>query len=564
MTLRRHLNTPFLADKSLAIASSCDLQYFYDFLVERRLFREVRYNFAEGVSDDAFLEASDPESFVWKADYAVLSVAEAVKKLIHPLVALKPGFDPELVFSDVEYKLRAVANRAAASNLAHAFLFRYPINRHALSFFEHRRGKQSVAYWLRRLDDLHDEIADSHADKLQVLTLDEALHGVGFGPQYFRPEPYGGHMEPEGAAFLAELFLERVVGALDLAGKVKAIAIDLDNTLWDGVFLESRNPPRLHALRVLALFRLASLGIPLCVVSKNNPDDLTQIQGHIQAAAPGLFRMIVDWRVSWEPKSAAIRQFATKLGISPSAVALFDDSAFERGEVEFAGLGVRTYEETEITNCERYAEFCFRTLSTDAATRVEKYRANISRDQYEAQAAPTQSIDDYLHSLDLQIAFSVGRSGDLDRIEELVQRTNQQNLLLNRTPRETIAEYVSAGRALMIALSDRFGDYGQIGAILYDVCEGGIVQLRELAISCRALGKKVEDAILVFLNAHFAGATEIRFRAEVSYRNQAFFDLVCAFGFEPQGDELVWRIAPDVAYPAWFSVSAPAAVLSDA
>lgn len=556
MDLRRHLNTAVLAEKSLAIASSCDLQLFHDCLMRQPLFREVRYNFTEGTSDDAFIEAINPASFVWQADYAVLSVAEATKKLIHPLVSIK-SINPDAVFDEIASKLRTVVARTMDSPVSHAFLFKYPINRHALPPYEDRRGKRSVKYWLRQLDDLYCTLEEKNGAKVQVLDLEEALADVGFWPAHYRPELYGGHIEPAGAERLARLFLERLVATVDLAGKVKAIAIDLDNTLWEGVFLESNNPPRLHALRVLTFHRLASLGIPLCIVSKNNPDDLPSIQRHIRESAPGFFRMIVDWRVSWGPKSVAIQQFADKLGISPDAIAFFDDSAFERGEVDFANLGVRTYDETEITRCEQYAEFCFRTLSTDAATRVDKYRANIARDQHEAQAAPTQSIEDYLKTLDLQISFSVSQRGDLDRIEELVQRTNQQNLLLNRTPRDIIAKYVSGGRCLMISLSDRFGDYGQIGAILYDVCDGGVVQLREMAISCRALGKKVEDAILVFLNAHFAELAEIRFRAEVNYRNQAFFDLVCSFGYVRDGEELVWRISSGLEYPPWFTVGTP-------
>src|SRR5690606_9885299 len=117
--------------------------------------------------------------------------------------------DPEDIFDDVRAKLRAVVARTMDSPVEHAFLFKYPMNRHALSPYEERLfGVRSVSYWRRQLDELYYSIEAESASKIQILDVEEALHGVGFSPKYFRPEPEGGHVERPGAALLVNLFLE--------------------------------------------------------------------------------------------------------------------------------------------------------------------------------------------------------------------------------------------------------------------------------------------------------------------------------------------------------------------
>jgi len=555
--LRANLDASVLQSMILGVASSCDLQYFVEYLRSKSIFKDIRYNFELGSSDDASIEILRPGNVIESSDVAVFSVAETTKKLIHPLVQKKDR-DHAAAFLVLEQRLRDIFGRVKRSPLKAAFVFKYPFDRSTLDISDRPWVKGSVSYWLHRIDDLYVELLSEAEGKIELLDIDEALTPYGFSRENFRQELGGGHPEPPGAEKLADLFLERLISRLDKGRKIKAIALDLDETLWKGVYLESDTPPTLHANRVVALYQHAMKGIPICVVSKNNPEDAARIRDHITTSVPGLAKNIVSYYVGWDPKSASIRRMASDLGIGLDTIAHFDDSEFERGEVSFACPQVRVYDETEIIKSLRYAEFSFPTLSADAKARVQTYVDNARRRDDEASHGTTGNLNDYLASLGFSISFKLADGSDIDRADELVQRTNQQNLLLNRTPRDQIARYIDASRCIMIGLEDKFGDYGTIGVCLYDA-EGEAIRLQELAISCRALGKGVEECIVCFLSQNFPKSRSLTFHAKRNYKNESFFQkmLEGGFVFDESTSEMSLTLNQGSEFPAWFQVQLP-------
>lgn len=555
--MRDSIRTDSLKGLRLAVASSCDLQYFVNHLRKVGCFSRVSYNFESGSSDDASIEILLPETELRGADVIVASIAETSKKLVHPLMNGRTDVDFEALFERVEVSLRSVLNYLRGSSAKACFLFKYPVNISKLDINDRPWNVGSISYWLRRLDQLYVSLLSEEGnEKVEVLDLNEVLMPVGFGERYFRNEFWGGHPEGAGAVLLVEDFIERVISRVDHQQKVKAIALDLDHTLWDGVFLESDAPPKIFGNRAVALMHHVKKGIPVCVVSKNNPEDVERIKEIIKGAAPGLARAIVGYYVSWQPKSESIKAMSASLGIGLGTIAFFDDNEFERGEVAFALPEVRNYKETELEGSLRYGEFSFVRLSKDAARRVQSYRENVERAEFEESAAATD-LAGYLRSLNFEIKFARATLGDLDRVDELVQRTNQQNLLLNRTERNVVSRYIEERRVVLISLSDKFGDYGTIGAMVYDI-EGNDVALIELAISCRALGKGVEECIISFIDRFFGRGKVVQFPVTRTYRNESFFKKMVESGF--LFDEATSRMSlvleGNREYPAWFTVDA--------
>lgn len=554
--MRESIDLTRLKGLKLAVASSCDLQYFVNSVRKAKVFSEVTYNFEAGTSDDASIEMLLPESSMLSADVIVASIAETSKKLIYPLMNGRTDLDFEAIFTRVEDALRSLFEYLESSSATACFVFKYPLNRLKLDINDRPWVEGSITFWLSRLDAVYVSLLSSgRYSKIDLLDMDDVLPSVGYGSRFFRDEFWGGHPEGPGAELLASDFWERLVSRIDHQGKIKAIALDLDHTLWDGVFLESETPPKLHANRLVALMHHAKKGIPICVVSKNNPEDVDRIKQIIKDSAPGLARVIVGYYVSWNPKSESLRQMADALGIGTNTIAFFDDNSFERGEVAFALPDVRVYTEQEVEVSLRYGEFSFPRLSKDAARRVQSYRENMERASHEVGASGGD-LQAYLHSLGFEISFARASQGDIDRVEELVQRTNQQNLLLNRTDRSTLSRYIELGRAFTISLKDRFGDYGTIGAMVYDESEG-TVTLKELAISCRALGKGVEECIISFIDRCFPGGRDVRFVAKRTYKNESFFKKFVESGFiyNEDSSEMAMTLSGQREYPAWFKVN---------
>jgi aspartate racemase len=111
------------------------------------------------------------------------------------------------------------------------------------------------------------------------------------------------------------------------------------------------------------------------------------------------------------------------------------------------------------------------------------------------------SYAEFLLGLDLKIDIrELDGAAEIDRAAQMTQRTNQFNFT---TRRYTTAQFRDAiGTASLHALtafvSDRYGDYGQVGLMTYNVNHDAL-RINNFLLSCRALGKGVEHAMMARL-----------------------------------------------------------------
>jgi predicted enzyme involved in methoxymalonyl-ACP biosynthesis len=142
------------------------------------------------------------------------------------------------------------------------------------------------------------------------------------------------------------------------------------------------------------------------------------------------------------------------------------------------------------------------------ASRTELYKRHFER--LEWQQVSNLSYADFLRSLEVRIEVRVMSAGDLDRVAELSQRTNQFNSTTIRKSKEEIGAFAhsilhghrqdptSWSCVLCGEVSDRFGPYGLTIAAF---CKGGIrvrqspaestyhVEVDSLLMSCRDSGE---------------------------------------------------------------------------
>ena len=86
---------------------------------------------------------------------------------------------------------------------------------------------------------------------------------------------------------------------------------------------------------------------------------------------------------------------------------------------------------------------------------------------------------------------------ELARVAQLTQRTNQFNSSLKRRTISEVMALSSEAKVLVLKGRDRFGDYGSTGlAIMRPESSDGVWELDTLLMSCRVLGRGVEDAFL--------------------------------------------------------------------
>jgi FkbH-like protein len=103
----------------------------------------------------------------------------------------------------------------------------------------------------------------------------------------------------------------------------------------------------------------------------------------------------------------------------------------------------------------------------------------------------------YLKSLEMVLRWQPFDSIGLQRIVQLINKTNQFNLTTRRyTEAEVTAVMNAPGTVtLQIRLLDTFGDNGIIGIVI-GLPEGDAMRFDTWLMSCRVLGRQVEEATM--------------------------------------------------------------------
>jgi FkbH-like protein len=354
-------------------------------------------------------------------------------------------------------------------------------------------------------------------------------------------------LNPQGLAALADTVAEHVAASRGMARKV--VAVDLDDVLWGGVVgevglagIELGEEGLGLAYQDLQreLATLARTGVLVVAASKNNPADVDEVlERH-----PAMVLRRDDFaalRVSWEDKATSLRELADKLDLGLDSFVFLDDNPVERDWVRAALPEVLVPElpddPVERPSFLRRAQWFRRISVTGAdAARTESYRAQSRRRELRGTVA---SFDDFLAELGQEAVVEPLHEGSLARAAQLAQRTNQFNLT---TRRYSVAELEAiaadpAAEAYTLALSDRFGDSGITGLAILRFLDG-TAEVDTLLLSCRVLGRRVEDAFLAFLaeRARERGARSLVGRYVESPRNEQVRSFYADRGFAADGD----------------------------
>ena len=113
------------------------------------------------------------------------------------------------------------------------------------------------------------------------------------------------------------------------------------------------------------------------------------------------------------------------------------------------------------------------------------------------------TLNDFIDSLKIKVEVKNIVAEDIDRAVQLSMRTNQFNLNGIVKTYDLIANSIKIRENLnwVIDVKDRFGDYGVVG-FLQAYKKGSKLILETFMLSCRVLGRNVEEIILTELQNH--------------------------------------------------------------
>jgi FkbH-like protein len=353
----------------------------------------------------------------------------------------------------------------------------------------------AAAAFNRRLAELADRVPGC-----AVADLSEVARRVGDAFVDPRTRSLAGTtMSAPAAVLTAQRMGLRWLPAL-VAPRVKALAVDLDMTLYRGVLGEDgpagvQLTPE-HAALQRALLALRDDGVLLALVTRNEPEDVEALF----AARPDFPLRLEDFTaraIGWGAKSEGVAAAAATLRISTDAVVFVDDNVGELAEVA-AGTRVAGLLHAADPAATSTALSLFPGLHGHRRTAEDGIRA--ADLAAAAERTPVTGTDpaDYLRSLRVRLDLSLDRAEHLPRMAELAVKTNQFNAALRRTGAAELARWLADDDVHVVtaALGDRLSDSGLVALVAGRRSPDGGLLVEELCVSCRALGRGVEDYLL--------------------------------------------------------------------
>ena len=359
----------------------------------------------------------------------------------------------------------------------------------------------------------------------------------------------------------------RIVAAIRGRSR-KVLILDLDNTVWGGVIgddgLEGIGIAQGDAVGEahLALQKLAldlrQRGIVLAVCSKNMDDVArTPFQQHPEM----LLKLdhIAVFQANWNDKASNIQAIAEELSLGLDAMVFVDDNPVERELVR------RLLPQVAVPELPEDAAGYARTLAaagyfeaiafaTEDLKRADFYQDNAKRVSLHKQVG---GVDAYLASLDMTITFQPFDATGRARIVQLINKSNQYNLTTHRytDPEVTALENDSSAFTLQVRLADIFGDNGMISVVICLPGEPGTWEIDTWLMSCRVLGRKVENMVLqhIVKEAKAAGINKLLGTYRPTERNKLVVDHYSKLGFTKIAEETSgithWELMVDDVVP---------------
>ncbi len=374
----------------------------------------------------------------------------------------------------------------------------------------------------------------SGVNRVEVATRDLGLHGVDKARVSVFPDNdlnarliftwldfVGSRQQPQ------QTGPDHVAQSAIPAAKVKCIAWDLDNTVWNGVLIEDGADGVALRQEVLDVIKeLDGRGIVHTILSKN-----THEQAWEALQKFGVHEYFVFPAINWGSKSRNLIQVASRMNIGLDAFAFVDDSPFERDQIAAHLPMVRVFTEKDVPRLPSM-EPMFVPVTEMSRQRRLTYLVEMQREAFRASVGGDDLA--FLRSCEICASFFKPRTPEeTARCLELVQRSNQLNLCARRYTQQEFESLLASGamECFGIRCADRFGDYGVVGFV--SVRKGAEPLIEDLVISCRVAKRRVEHSLIRWLGERYAseGASTLAATLVHTSRNgvlaEVFKDLPC-------------------------------------
>lgn len=279
---------------------------------------------------------------------------------------------------------------------------------------------------------------------------------------------------------------------------LKAIVLDLDNTLYSGVLGEdgienivcTKDHYKLHH----KILEFKKQGYLLAIASKNQKEDVERL--FKQRSDFGLKLEDFDFiAANWKEKRGNLVEIANAFNIGIDSILFVDDNIAEIENIKH--IGVKYIHATSPKETVRLLEL-FPRLRKIRQSQEDLLRSGDIAANRERENLKQLSKDEYFKNLQIKLEFFIDKMEKLQRTQELLNKTNQFISNYSRPSLDKVKQWFNLKDYCIVdvAMSDRLSDSGIIAVIIGQKLDGEL-HIIDLCISCRALGRKLEEIILM-------------------------------------------------------------------
>ncbi|HVT63367.1 MAG TPA: hydrolase, partial [Legionellaceae bacterium] len=275
--------------------------------------------------------------------------------------------------------------------------------------------------------------------------------------------------------------------------EVKLIIWDLDDALWHGT-LADHDEVILNQAVVEKIQFLLNRGIMHSICSKND-----SIEAETMLKKFGIYDLFIFPMIAFEDKGLRVKEIIKRTQLREQNVLFVDDNPFVLKEVAFHNPKIMT---------QLIDEFLQEDISTWGKNDSKRERLS----QYKILEAKEKNKIIFLEKtndeqaflkecmIEIQLIPLKMEDNDIERVIELVNRSNQMNFTKSRIPYDylfTLFE-LKNGINFKIHVKDKYGDYGIGGYIC--ILNNTLVHF---VFSCRLLGMCVEARVYQWIQTHY-------------------------------------------------------------
>jgi len=448
---------------------------------------------------------------------------EKVDELIASIASLRRSFAGSIVVSIPPFPHGPDHDIAAAQTVLTAGAF-------------HR---QVVGHWASEI---------SKIDGVALLDLDAIQRLIGIERSddarkwYLYRQPYTEEFwHQAGQGLSRTLYRQRTAAK-------KCLVVDCDNTMWGGIIgedglagikLGEDFPGSAFRDFQHQLLTLRSNGVMLAICSKNNENDVWEVFERHDGMVLKREHFVAH-RINWLDKPSNIQSLSKELNIGLDSMVFVDDSSIE---IEFVRTALPMVECLQVpSDLSSFPRFfgAYRLFDRERISEEDKARSDMMLQERQRQELGTSlSANEFAKALNLAVDVFAVKAEHIARVTQLINKTNQFNLTTRRLDAGEVANLSDAPDVGLLAwrVADRFGDYGLVGVLI--LRHGGdIIDIDSFLMSCRVLGRGVENAVFAAI-ADFArsvGATRLRGEYIPTPKNVMVANLYRDHGFEAMSE----------------------------